>query len=96
MRLVHKNLRHTGYIIVEGGGIIPAFTQDLLNEAKMVTNKRIKGVYGAQVIMKETLSSIKKYYKDHKIVPQDLTEELRTGFSSGRGLTQSYPRYYYK
>ena len=46
--------------------------------------------------MKEKLESIQKYFNEHGVIPQDLTEELRTGFENGRGLTQSYPRYYYE
>ena len=48
MRLVHKNIRHTGYIIAECDSgdvkILPAFSNDLLTEAKFLkVGQRISG-----------------------------------------------------
>ena len=103
MRLIHKNLRHTGYIIAEYDNgdvkILPAFSDYILTESQFLKRDqkfKLKGLYGAQLIMKEKLESIQEYFNEHGVIPQDLTEELRTGFENGRGLTQSYPRYYYK
>ena len=103
MRLVHKNIRHTGYIIAEYGSgdvkILPAFSNDLLTEAKFLKigqKFELRGLYGSQLLMKEKLEKIKEYFKKYGVIPQDLTEELRTGFENGRGLTQSYPRCYYR
>ena len=103
MRLFQKNLRHTGYAIYKNeDGIeetIPTFTNDLFTEARFLGKqhkKSLVGVYGARIIMKDVTEEIKKYKEKYGIIPQDLTEELRTGFQSNNFLTQSYPRYYYK
>ena len=103
MRLVHKNLRHTGYAIFKDKNgveeIVPMFTNDLLEESTFLENKYGKdvvGVYGARILMEDLLEGIKRFKKTHGIIPQNLVEELRTGFVSNRFLTQTYPKYYYK
>ena len=103
MRLVHKNLRHTGYAIFRDQNgveeIIPTFTNDTFTEARILKKqykKNLVGVYGARVLMEDVLKGIKRFKKEHGVIPQDLVEELRTGFTSNKSLTQSYPRYYYK
>ena len=101
MRLVQKNLRHTGYAIFRDKKgieeILPTFSKDPLREATFLekNNKRVLiGVYGARVIMQDVLEGIKRYKEKYGIIPQSLTEELRTGFVSTHDLQQSYPRYY--
>ena len=103
MRLVQKNLRHTGYAIFRNKDgseeIIPTFTNDTFTEARLIKKqykKSLVGIYGTRVIMKDVLEEIKKYKEKYGIIPQDLVEELRTGFISNSSLTQAYPRYYYK
>ena len=103
MRLVQKNLRHTGYAIFrdQDGAeeVIPTFTNDIFTEARILKKqykKNLVGVYGARILMEDVLEEIKRFKEEHGVTPQDLVEELRTGFISNRSLTQSYPRYYYK
>lgn len=103
MRLVQRNLKHTGYAIFrnkEGTEeILPTFSKDPLREAGFLekkNNRLLVKLYGTSVIMEDVLEQIKRYKEKYGVIPQDLTEELRTGFSSRGGLQQSYPRYYYK
>lgn len=103
MRLVQKNLKHTGYAVFKNKEgeeeTLPTFSNDPLREATFLERKNDRiliKVYGSSVIMKNVLSQIKEYKEKYGVIPQDLTEELRTGFSSVSGLQQSYPRYYYK
>ena len=103
MRLVQRNLKHTGYAIFknkeEVEETLPTFSNDPLREATFLekkNNRVLIKVYGTSVMMKDVLIQIKEYKEKYGVIPQDLTEELRTGFRSMGGLQQSYPRYYYK
>ena len=103
MRLVQRNLKHTGYAIFKNKeGVeetLPTFSNDPLREATFLekkNNRILIKVYGTSIIMKDVLTQIKEYKEKYGAIPQDLTEELRTGFRSAGELQQSYPRYYYK
>lgn len=103
MRLVQRSLKHTGYAVFRNNEgmeeVLPTFSNDPLREATFLekkNNRVLIKVYGRSVIMKDILAQIKEYKEKYGIIPQDLTEELRTGFRSMGGLQQSYPRYYYK
>ena len=99
MRLVQKSLLHTGYFITDTNEVIPSFTNDMVEEA-MIHSKRkhIKKMYGA-LTGKELffiLQQIKEFKREHGIIPQNLVEMIRTGFSSASGLKQSHNLFIYK
>ena len=102
MRLVQKSLKHTGYAVFKNSTgtqeTLPTFSNDPLREATFLEEKGrvLTGIYGTSVIMKKVLEEIKRHKSKYGIIPQDLTEELRTGFRSSKDLQQSYPRYYYR
>ena len=99
MRLVQKSLLHTGYFITSDDRIIPAFTADLVNEA-MISSDRggIKRMYG--VLRKDELlyvcQQIRNFRRKHGIIPQNLTEFVRTGFATNGELKQSNNLFIYK
>lgn len=99
MRLVQKSLLHTGYFITDKKEVIPSFTNDLVQEAMLnPKSKHIKKMYG--VLSTEEiiwlLKQIKEFKKKHGIVPQNLTEMLRTGFGTNGELKQSHNLFIYK
>ena len=99
MRLVQKSLLHTGYFVSQSGDLFPSFTNDLINEAVLHPQKlNIKKMYKAlsQEDLQLLCSQIKEYRKVHGIIPQNLTEFLRTGFFTNGGLKQSHNLFIYK
>lgn len=112
MRIVQRNKEHEGYAlykICENTEIRvqmePLFTQDLLLEAhellKLLTVAEGKeviciGIYSVNVIMLDILEQIKNFKRTYGIIPQNYTEELRTGARTEKGLIQSLPRFFYK
>lgn len=101
MRLTQKSFLHTGYFILDNGEVHPAFTDDLVEEAmRHPLSKRIKKIYGVIgttfTELQPLAQEIKEFKEKYGIIPQDKTEQLRTGFSNSAGLAQSLPRYCYK
>ena len=90
MRLVQKNLAHTGYAIFEDGRIIPCFTDNILEEVRNKVNKGTPtGIYATNKDMVHVLMNHINYYKEvYGVVPQNYVAELRTGFNNGCGLHQ--------
>ena len=102
-RLVHKNIRHTGYAILEdlrngGEKILPTFTKNLIDESMQLETPgyTLRGIYGARLFMPLTLKEIQEFKKKHGIIPQNYTEELRTGFYNSRDLYQTHMKFCYK
>ena len=99
MRLVQKSLLHTGYFVTQDKKIIPAFTADLVNESMMCSrHKEVRRIYG---VLREDeifyiLKLIKEFKRKHGIIPQNLTEYLRTGFATNGELKQSHNKFIYK
>ena len=110
MRLVQKHAFHTGYAILEINEgnkkykeVVPTFTKDYLIEAEEIeATYRMNGIDAtlSQVFAVESVVSIVRKIQEFKgkygVVPQNYTEELRTGFSNCDGLLQTLPRYLYK
>ena len=99
MKLVQKSLLHTGYFITDSNKILPSFTQDLVNEAMLSPYKKdIRMMYG--VLRQDEISYLCKKIRDfkrkHGIIPQNLTEFLRTGFATNGLLKQSHNLFIYK
>lgn len=95
MRLVQKSLLHTGYIILEDNSIFPAFGPNVLAEAYYTEGgRRVKKVY-AVADFNELLEKIKEFKEKYGVIPQNFTEELRTGLKDGDGLSQTHPRFCY-
>ena len=99
MRLVQKSLFHTGYFITADNRIIPAFTKDLVEEAMLNPKKKaIKKIYGV-LSPKEinyVVEQINLFKQKHGVLPQNLTEFLRTGFATNGELKQSHNLFIYK
>lgn len=99
MRLVQKSLLHTGYFVTQDKKIIPAFTTELVNESMMCPqHKDIRRIYG---VLREDeifyiLKLIKEFKRKHGVIPQNLTEFLRTGFASTGELEQTKNLFIYK
>lgn len=110
MRLVQKNLKHTGYAILEvqdeDGSytqIEPLFTGDFLLESEGLRKSleeclkvpvKLLTIYGSNTIL--ALEKLKEFKEKYGVLPRNYTEEIRTGFQNADGLTQSYPRFVYK
>ena len=99
MRLVQKSLLHTGYFITQDENIIPSFTNDLVTEAMMHPKRSsIKSMYG--VLRKDEISylctQIRNFRRKYGIIPQNLTEFIRTGFATKGNLKQAHNRFIYK
>ena len=110
MRLVQKNLRHTGYAILEVQNedgcsklIEPLFTEDFLLESTELREEleknlgvsvKLLDIYGANIDL--PLQQLKEFKQNYGALPRNYTEEIRTGFQHGDGLTQYYPRFIYK
>ena len=96
MRLVQKSLLHTGYFVLDDGEIYPAFTDDLINEGmQQIFSKHIQRIYGV-VDLKRLIHIIKEFKELYGIIPQNLVEELRTGFPTCGELKQSHNLFIYK
>ena len=96
MRLVQKSLLHTGYFVLDNGEIYPAFTDDIVREGmQQPFSKRIKRIYGV-IKLQRLVYDIKKFKELYGIVPQNIVEELRTGFSTCGELKQSHNLFIYK
>ena len=99
MRLVQKSLLHTGYFITGENQIIPAFTSDLVEEAIINSQQRnIKKIYSVLSPKELTyvVEQIRTFKKKHGVLPQNLTEFLRTGFATNGELKQSHNLFIYK
>ena len=96
MRLVQKSLLHSGYFVLDDGEIYPAFTDDVINEGMQQTfSEHIRKIYGV-IDLKKVLYDIKKFKELYGTIPQNLVEELRTGFSTCGELKQSHNLFIYK
>ncbi len=101
MRLVQKSLLHKGYIVLKNGELIPLWElesiksengQILFNGLSTIEETEVCGIYGTnEKQLPKILEKINSFKKEHAIIPQDLTEELRIGFSYNRAnsLTKS-------
>lgn len=112
MRIVQRNKKHKGYALYKISEqvktyiqIEPLFTDDVLLEAREIVSLLVGetggkvsciGVYIVSMYMENTLKKIKEFKKEFGIIPQNYTEELRTGVSTEEGLVQSIPRFFYK
>ena len=100
MRLVQRSLLHTGYFILKNGDIHPAFSRDLveegLNRSFKHEIKEIQGVLRTAEIDTLIYSYIKPFKKEHGIIPQNYTEELRTGFYTQGNMKQTHELHKYK
>ena len=96
MRLVQKSLLHTGYMIFEDDSVGPIFSPHVIAEAYYNSNKPnpVKKVY-AVANLEDLLVKIKTIKKSYGIIPQNYTEELRTGFRNGDGLSQTHSKFCY-
>ena len=103
MKLVQKSLMHKGYIVLKNGKLIPLWgTEDTLaieadkflyGDNKSVIRTDVEGIYATnEDILYLILEKIKTYKEKYGIIPQGLTEELRTGFS----VNPPKVPYYYK
>ena len=98
MKLVKKNMYHTGYFLLDDGMMYPSFTKDLVHEGKSSAySKKIIAVFGTnEDSIPQLLSNIKFFKKKYGIVPQNYVAELRTGFNNGNNLTQYHNTFLYK
>lgn len=101
MRLIQKSFLHTGYFVLKTGEIRPAFSSDLVEEAmRHPFSKDVKGIYGTfmndRSQLEYMIKFIKKFKEKYGVIPQNCTEELRTGFFNNGELTQTLPRFCYK
>ena len=97
MRLVQKSLMHTGYIIFRDNTILPSFSTNIVEETYMrrdIPAKAVKRIYAVSDLS-ALVSLIDSFKEEHGIIPQNYTEELRTGFRSGSGLNQTPPKFCY-
>lgn len=95
MRLVQRSLLHTGYIVLEDSSILPTFGPDVLSEAYYNHGElHIKRVYSV-ADFNDLLTQIKSFKNTYGIIPQNVTEELRTGLKNGDGLSQTLPKFCY-
>ena len=99
MRLVQKSLMHTGYYILDDGQVVPSFSDDLVDEAMLSPHRsKIKKMFGTLSLgdVKYLLKEIRRFKNENGIIPQNLTEMLRTGFGSTGELKQSHNLFIYK
>lgn len=109
MRLIQKNLKHKGYVILQVHDstpyleIMPIFTKDYLLEAENLRyslecelniSVTLDSVYISDTT--EPLRQLKEFKEKYHALPQNYTEEIRTGFQNGAGLNQTLPRYIYR
>ena len=110
MRLIQKSLKHVGYAILEvqneessNSQMEPLFTNDVLLESEELrkelekslrTPVKLKAVYVSNIEL--PLQQLKEFKQKYGSLPRNYTEEIRTGFQHGDGLTQYYPRFVYK
>ena len=109
MRLVQKNLKHTGYAVLtvhkkhEYVEVTPLFTADYLLEGEEIRKGleeelkipvSLTHVYSADGFV--AIKELQDFKQKYGALPRNCVEEIRTGFRSGDGLTQSLPRFVYK
>lgn len=96
MKIVQKNLMHKGYMVLNNGSFIPLWTEDLVREAEKykIEPSEIYGVFATnEENLPEIVREIKTFKNKYGIIPQNLTGELRTGFSFIKEIEVPY---YYK
>lgn len=98
MRLVKRNMYHTGYFFMNDGRLIPSFTQDLIFEGKQrPDSKEIVAVFKTnEDNISSLLFKINHFKTKYGIIPQNYVSELRTGFNQSGSLTQYHNTFLYR
>ena len=109
MRLVQKNLKHTGYAVLTVHAerqyieVAPLFTADYLLEGES-TRKFLEEELKVPVNLTHVYSvdgftaikELQEFQQKYGALPRNYVEEIRTGFRNGDGLVQFLPRFVYK
>ena len=111
MRLIQKNLKHTGYVLLlirkdRGERYLeafPLFTKDFIYESETIRSlqqEMLGCIVDIDAIyvsdITKPLLDLKEFRKKYNALPRNYVEEIRTGFTNGSGLTQTLPRFVYK